>query len=44
MYPVAVKRKLFETIAAKLGPLGIHAEDLLISLVENGFEDWFAGR
>jgi hypothetical protein len=44
MYPVAVKRKFFETIAAKLAPLGIRTEDVLISLVENGFEDWFAGK
>jgi tautomerase-like protein len=44
MYPVAVKRRFFETVVAKLAPLGIRAEDVLISLVENGFEDWFAGK
>lgn len=44
MYPVAVKRRFFETVAAKLAPLGIRTEDVLISLVENGFEDWFAGK
>jgi hypothetical protein len=44
MYPVAVKRRFFETLVAKLAPLGIRTEDVLISLVENGFEDWFAGK
>ena len=44
MYPVAVKRRFFETVVAKLGALGIRQEDVLISLVENGFEDWFAGK
>jgi hypothetical protein len=44
MYPVAVKRRFFETVVAKLAPLGVRAEDVLISLVENGFEDWYAGK
>lgn len=44
MYPAAVKRKFFETVVAKLAPLGVRAEDVLISLVENGFEDWYAGK
>ncbi|WP_138443922.1 tautomerase family protein [Sinomonas susongensis] len=44
MYPVAVKRKFFETLVAKLAPLGIRGEDVLVSLVENGFEDWYAGK
>jgi len=44
MYPVSVKRRFFETVVAKLAPLGIRAEDVLISVVENGFEDWYAGK
>lgn len=44
MYPVSVKRRFFETVVAKLAPLGIRSEDVLISLVENGFEDWYAGK
>jgi hypothetical protein len=44
MYPVAVKRRFFETVVGKLAPLGIRQEDVLISLVENGFEDWYAGK
>jgi hypothetical protein len=44
MYPVAVKRRFFETLVEKLAPIGVRREDVLISLVENGFEDWYAGK
>ncbi len=44
MYPVATKRRFFETVVAGLEPLGIRREDVLICLTENGFEDWWAGR
>lgn len=44
MYPVGVKRRFFETVVAKLALLGVRGEDVLISLVENGFEDWYAGK
>jgi hypothetical protein len=44
MYPVATKKKFFAAVVEKLEPLGIRREDVLISLVENGFEDWYAGR
>lgn len=44
MYSVAKKRALFEAIVRRLGALGIRSEDILISVAENGFEDWYAGR
>ena len=44
MYSVNTKRQLFEAIVARFGALGIRSEDILISVVENGFEDWFAGK
>ena len=44
MYSVAKKRDLYEAIVTRLGTLGIRSEDILISVVENGFEDWYAGR
>jgi Tautomerase enzyme len=44
MYPVATKQAFFRTVVEKLGPLGIRGEDVLISLTENGFEDWYAGK
>ncbi|HEY0247074.1 MAG TPA: tautomerase family protein [Gryllotalpicola sp.] len=39
-HPITQKRALYENIVKKLGELGIRSEDILISLVENGFEDW----
>jgi hypothetical protein len=44
MYPVATKRAFFRTVVDKLEPLGIRPQDVLISLTENGFEDWYAGK
>lgn len=44
MYPVAVKQRFFRAVVDRLRPLGIRREDVLICLVENGFEDWWAGR
>lgn len=43
MYSVATKRKLFEAIVSRWGTLGIRPEDILINVVEVGFEDWYAG-
>ena len=44
MYSVATKQKLFRAIVGALGQHGVRAEDILVSVVENGFEDWYAGR
>jgi hypothetical protein len=44
MYPVATKQKFFAAVVERLQPLGIRPEDVLISLTENGFEDWYAGK
>ena len=44
MYPVATKRAFFAAAVARLATLGVRSEDVLISLTENGFEDWYAGR
>jgi tautomerase-like protein len=44
MYDVATKRRFFQAVADRLAPLGIRPEDVLISLTENGFEDWYAGK
>ena len=44
MYPVATKQAFFAAVIERLLPLGIRAEDVLISLTENGFEDWYAGK
>jgi hypothetical protein len=44
MYSVATKQRLFRSIVERFGEAGVRAEDILISVVENGFEDWYAGR
>jgi Tautomerase enzyme len=44
MYPVATKQRLFRAIVERFAEAGVRAEDILISVVENGYEDWYAGR
>ena len=44
MYPVATKQHLFRAIVERFADAGVRAEDILISVVENGYEDWYAGR
>lgn len=44
MYPVATKQAFFRAVVEKLEPLGIRPQDVLISLTENGYEDWYAGK
>lgn len=43
-YPVEAKTALFHNIVKRMEQCGLRGEDLLICTVENGFEDWFAGR
>ena len=43
LYSVVTKRALYAAIVNALTPLGIRAEDILISLVENTYEDWYGG-
>lgn len=44
MYDTATKQALFKAVVDRLEPLGIRPEDVLISLTENGVEDWYAGK
>ncbi|WP_239116507.1 tautomerase family protein [Planotetraspora phitsanulokensis] len=44
MYDVTTKYAMFDQIAKRLEEIGIRPDDLLISIVENGFEDWYAGK
>ena len=44
MYAVDTKRRFFQAVVDRLRPLNIRPEDVLISLTENGFEDWYAGK
>ena len=44
MYPVGTKQRLYRAIVERFADAGVRAEDILISVVENGYEDWYAGR
>ncbi|HEY0226621.1 MAG TPA: tautomerase family protein [Mycobacterium sp.] len=44
MYSVETKRALYAAVRDKLGGCGVRPEDILICIVENGFEDWYAGK
>lgn len=43
-YSVASKRKLYKAVVERLAAIGIRPEDIQIAVVENGFEDWYAGK
>ena len=44
MYDAPTKRAFFKAVVDRLEPLGIRPQDVLISLTENGIEDWYAGK
>ncbi|MDA8296920.1 MAG: tautomerase family protein [Actinomycetota bacterium] len=44
MYPVEAKNRLYKNIVQRMEECGVRREDLLICIVENGFEDWCAGK
>jgi len=43
MFSVADKTKMYREIVQRLEQVGIRHDDVLICVVENGFEDWYAG-
>lgn len=43
-YSVAMKKGLYKHIVERLAAVGIRPEDIQIAVVENGFEDWYAGK
>lgn len=44
MYDEETKQRLFRAIVERFGDVGVRPEDILISVVENGMKDWYAGR
>jgi hypothetical protein len=44
MYSFATKQRLYRAIVERFTETGVRPEDILISVVENGFEDWYAGQ
>ena len=43
MFPVDAKRRMYAALVKHLEAAGLRHDDLLISVVEVGFEDWYAG-
>ena len=44
MFPADVKQRMYAALAKHLEAAGVRHDDLLVSVVEVGFEDWYAGR
>jgi hypothetical protein len=42
-FPVRLKQALFEKIITRVAEVGLRTDDIFISFIENGFEDWKAG-
>jgi hypothetical protein len=43
MFPVDTRRRMFAALVKHLEAAGLRREDLLVSVVEVGFDDWYAG-
>lgn len=42
-YTVEIKRALYRALITRLEAIGVRREDVQIGIVENYYEDWFAG-
>lgn len=43
MFPADAKQRMYTAVVRRLEAAGLRHEDILISVVEVGFEDWYAG-
>jgi hypothetical protein len=43
-YTVELKCALYRAVVERLEGIGIRREDILIAVIENGYEDWYAGK
>ncbi len=43
MFPAGVKQHLYQVMVRKLEAAGLRHDDILICVVEVGFEDWYSG-
>jgi hypothetical protein len=43
MFPVEAKRRMYAALVRHLEAAGLRHDDLLVCVVEVGFEDWYAG-
>jgi predicted sulfurtransferase len=44
LYTAATKQRLYEAMVKRFGGGGVRAENMVIAVLENGFEDSYAGR
>ena len=43
-YDVTSKFRFYHGLAKRLEEIGIRHEDVFVSILENGFEDWYPGK
>jgi hypothetical protein len=43
MFSVATKQQMYREVVTRLEAIGVRHQDVLICVLEPGFEDWYAG-
>jgi hypothetical protein len=43
MFPVDTKRRMYKALVQHLGQVGVRHDDILVCVVDVGFDDWYAG-
>ena len=43
MFPAGVRQHMYQVMVRKLEAAGLRHDDILISVVEVGYEDWYSG-
>ena len=43
MFPVDTKRRMYKALVQRLEQVGVRHDDILVCVVDVGFDDWYAG-
>ena len=43
MFPVDTKRRMYKALVQRLEQAGVRRDDILVCVVDVGFDDWYAG-
>jgi len=43
MFPVDTKRRMYKALVTRLEQAGVRHDDILVCVVEVGFDDWYVG-
>jgi hypothetical protein len=43
MFPVDTKRRMYKALVQHLEQVGVRCDDILVCVVDVGFDDWYAG-